>query len=86
MAPSLLSEHILQEMQVAGNIILAGPDDSFDPVDVRNSEVLFSNPGLVGCVSSRLCIYSAGVHSVVYGTVPYKEPLKSSPLLTKILI
>ena len=42
--------YILQEMQAAGNIILAGPDGSFGTVVARNSEVLVSNPGPVGCV------------------------------------
>ena len=79
-----LSKYILQEMQAAGNIILAGPDDSFGPVVARNSEVLVSNPGHTGCVSSKLCIYSAPNSSKVWSaqcclwyTVHYKEPLKS---------
>ena len=32
---------------------------SFDPTVDRKSEVLGSNPGRVGYLSSRLCIYSA---------------------------
>ena len=57
--------------------------DSFNPLVARNSDVLGSNPGQVGYLSSRLCIYSApncskvGVYSDVYGTVHYNEPLKS---------
>ena len=36
--------------------IWADADGSFDPVVARNSEVLGSNPGQVGYLSSRLCI------------------------------
>ena len=68
-----LSKYILQEMQAAGNIILAGPDDSFDPVVARNSEVLVLNPGHTD-VCHRSCAYTvlqilqrSGVRSVVYG-------------------
>ena len=35
------------------------PDGSFSPVEAPNLEVLGSNPGRVGCLSSGLCIYSA---------------------------
>ena len=37
----------------------ASPEGSLDPVVARNSEVLSPNTGRVGCLSSRLCIYSA---------------------------
>ena len=68
-----LLKYILQEMQAAGNIILAGPDDSFGPVVARNSEVLVSNLGHTD-VCYRICAYivlqilqRSGVRSVVYG-------------------
>ena len=45
--------------------------------------LLGSNPGRVGCLLSRLCIYTvlqtvqmSGVCSDIYGTVHYKESLK----------
>ena len=60
------------------------PDDSFNPVVARNSEVLGSNPDRAGYLSSRLCIYTVlqtvqmtGVCSDVYCTVHHKELLKS---------
>ena len=37
----------------------AGPDSSFDPVVARNSEVLDSNPGRVGCLALGWYIYCA---------------------------
>ena len=39
--------------------MLADPDGSFDAVVAQNSEVLGSNPGRFGYLSSGLCIYIA---------------------------
>ena len=61
---------------------MTSPDGSFGPVVARNSEVLGSNRGRVGCLSSGLCIYSvpncSNACSAVYDPVHDKEPLKSS--------
>ena len=53
----------------------AGPDGSSGPLVARNSEVLGSNPGWVGCLSSRLCIYSGPNCSKAWSV--YKKLLKS---------
>ena len=64
-------------------MILAGPDGSFVSTSACNLEVPGSNPGRDGYLSSWSCIYMLqtvqrnGVYSAVYGTVHYKEPLKS---------
>ena len=44
--------------------VSAGPDGSFGPVVVRDSDVLGWNPSPFGYVSSMLCMYS----------VPYSAP------------
>ena len=49
-------------------------------IKISNLEVLSSNPGLVGCLLSRLRLYNSlvcVVCSSVYGTLIYKEPLTS---------
>ena len=63
---------------------LAGPDGSSVSSGACNLGVPGSNPGRDGYLSSWLCIYTAlqavqahGVYSAAYGTVYYKEPLKS---------
>ena len=67
---------------------ISGSDGLFGPVVAQNAEVPGLHLGRVGCSSSRLCIYIAYrfvrqtvqrpvVCSAVYGTVHYKEPLKS---------
>ena len=61
----------------------AGPDGSFVSTRACNLEVPGSNPGRAD-ISHRGCAYTVlqtvqrhGVCSAVYGTVHYKEPLKS---------
>ena len=58
-------------MQAADNIISAGPDGSYGPVEYQNSEVLGLNPGRVGYVSSKLCMYSALNRSKAWGLQCY---------------
>ena len=65
-------------------VVFAGYTGSFVSTGACNLEVPGSNPGRAGYLLSWLCIYSDpicspgyGVYSAVYGTVHYKEPLKS---------
>ena len=62
---------------------MAGPDGSFVSTGACNLEVSGSNPGRAGFCHCG-CAYTVlqtverpGVYSAVYGTVHYKEPLKS---------
>ena len=61
----------------------AGPDGSFVSTGACNLGVTGLNPGRGGYLLSCLCIYSAlncymaCMYSAAYGTVHYKEPLKS---------
>ena len=59
---------------------LADPDDSFNRVVARSSEVLSSNRGRVGCLSSRLCLYSVPNSSnawhAFYDIVHYNRALR----------
>ena len=55
-----------------------GPDGSFNPVLARNSEVLGSNPDRAcACTVHVQAVQIHGVYSAAYGSVHYKEPLKS---------
>ena len=66
-------------------VLLAGPEGLFVSTGACNLEVPGSKPGRAGYLSSWLCIYIYmlqtvqihGVYSAAYGTVHYKEPLKS---------
>ena len=64
-------------------MVLVGPNGSFVSTGACNLEVPGSNPGRAG-FCHRGCAYTVlqtverpGVYSAVYGTVHYKEPLKS---------
>ena len=62
---------------------MAGPDISFVSTEACNLEVPGANPGRAGYLSSWLCItvlqtvQRPGMYSTAYGTVHYKEHLKS---------
>ena len=67
-------------MQAAGNIILAGPGGSFGSVVARNWFRIPAGSDVChqGCAYTVLqTVQKLGVRSVVYGTVHYREPLKS---------
>ena len=57
---------------------MAGPDGSFVSTGASNLEVPGSNPGHSGCAYTVLqTVQKHEVYSAAYGTVHYKESLKS---------